>query len=210
MSRHARRPESNSPGITRRDLLKGVVGLGAGVALAGCSTEEFLPRKSRNPDLVRVENERTGTKDWLLQNTRIDPKTKYRCPWIEGYCSRASVRAGEKISFHVSTNPPSPFKLDLYRMGYYQGLGGRLVASLGPFPGKVQPDPETGERRVRQCQWEPCATIAIPHDWLSGVYVGKLTAERGELQSYVIFIVRDDRRADFIMQCSDTTWQAYN
>src|SRR6185503_5575181 len=28
--------------------------------------------------------------------------------------------------------------------------------------------------------------------------------------SYVIFIVRDDRRADFIFQCSDTTWHAYN
>jgi hypothetical protein len=30
------------------------------------------------------------------------------------------------------------------------------------------------------------------------------------LQSYVIFIVRDDRRADFIFQCSDNTWNAYN
>jgi hypothetical protein len=45
---------------------------------------------------------------------------------------------------------------------------------------------------------------------VSGVYVGKLTEEREGLQSYVIFIVRDDREADFIFQCSDTTWQAYN
>ena len=52
--------------------------------------------------------------------------------------------------------------------------------------------------------------MTIPRDWPSGVYVGKLTAERENLQSYVIFIVRDDRKADFIFQCSDTTWQAYN
>jgi hypothetical protein len=52
--------------------------------------------------------------------------------------------------------------------------------------------------------------VTIPDDWVSGVYVGKLTAERDGWQSYVIFIVRDDRRADFLFQCSDTTWQAYN
>src|SRR5581483_8509919 len=40
--------------------------------------------------------------------------------------------------------------------------------------------------------------------------LGKLTESREGLQSYVIFIVRDDRRADFIFQCSDNTWQAYN
>jgi hypothetical protein len=42
------------------------------------------------------------------------------------------------------------------------------------------------------------------------VYVGKLTARANGTQSYVIFIVRDDREADFIFQCSDATWQAYN
>ena len=51
-----------------------------------------------------------GTRDWMATNVSIDPKTKYRCPWIEGYASKTSVRAGESISLHVSTNPPSPFR----------------------------------------------------------------------------------------------------
>lgn len=135
---------------------------------------------------------------------------KYRCPWIEGYCSRTSVRPGEEITFHVSTNPPSPFRLDLFRLGYYGGTGARQVASLGTFTGKVQPDPSVGAKRVRDCRWEACHSLTIPHDWPSGVYLGKLTAEREGWQSYVIFIVRDDRPADFLFQCSDTTWQAYN
>ena len=194
--------------LSRRDLLKGVAGLTAMAALSGCT---HIPRGSgRQADLIRRENERPGTRDWLLENTRIDPATKYRCPWIEGYCSRTSVRAGEHISFHVSTNPASPFSLDIYRMGYYGGDGGRHIKRLGPFPGRIQTDPPVGPNRVRDCQWSPCATIQIPRDWVSGVYVGKLTVEREQLQSYVIFIVRDDRRADFIFQCSDTTWQAYN
>src|SRR6476620_11060639 len=144
------------------------------------------------PMIVRKENERPGTRDWLLTKTRVDPATKYRCPWVEGYCSRTSVRAGEEISFFVSTNPPSPFRIDFFRMGYYGGAGGRLVVSHGPFPGAAQPDPPVGERRLRECAWEPCLTLKVPEDWVSGVYVGKLTEEREDLQSYVIFVVRDD------------------
>jgi hypothetical protein len=52
--------------------------------------------------------------------------------------------------------------------------------------------------------------LRIPRDWLSGVYLGKLTSKLTAVQSYLIFIVRDDRQADFIFQCSDNTWQAYN
>lgn len=184
----------------------------AGAAgVLGCSTTGRGGRfEAAAPDRIRRENARPGTQDWMLAKTRIDPATRYRCPWIEGYCSRTSVRPGEKVSFHVSTNPASAFEIDLYRMGYYGGAGGRHVMRLGPFAGKVQPEPEIGPRRLRECQWEACATIEIPEDWVSGVYLGKLTAEREGLQSYVIFVVRDDRRADFIFQVSDNTWQSYN
>ena len=74
----------------------------------------------------------------------------------------------------------------------------------------VQPTPEVGPERLRECQWKKCTTLEIPKDWLSGVYVGKLSAKHHRYQSYVIFIVRDDRKTDLLFQCSDTTWQAYN
>lgn len=207
------KPEDES-GINRRDWLKGVAGLGAAAALSGCSGVGGNARGktsvSSPADVIRRENQRPGTRDWLLTKTQIDPKTKYRCPWIEGYCSRTSVRASDSLDIFVSTNPESEFTLDVYRMGFYGGNGGREVLRLGPFQGRVQPDPPIGRNRLRECQWSPSTTITIPRDWLSGVYLGKLTALRDGLQSYVIFIVRDDRPADFIFQCSDTTWQAYN
>lgn len=196
--------------LSRRAALKGAFALGATTALSGCRLEHRATDSPAARDRVRRENERPGTRDWMLQNTRIAPATKYRCPGIEGYCSRTSVRAGETLALYVSTNPPSPFTLDIYRTGFYGGTGGRHMLRLGPFAGVVQPDPPVGKHRVRECRWSPCTEITIPRDWLSGVYVGKLTAARESLQSYVIFIVRDDRRADFIFQCSDTTWQAYN
>ncbi|MBI2431520.1 MAG: hypothetical protein HYV26_01470, partial [Candidatus Hydrogenedentes bacterium] len=148
--------------------------------------------------------------DWQLTFTKVDPATQYRCPWIEGYVSHASIRAGETLDIMVSTNPPGPFKIDLYRMGYYGGAGAHQVASLGPFAGEVQPDPPIGEERLRECQWKPCHSLQIPQDWVSGVYLGKLSLINDRWQSYIIFIVRDDRGADILFQCSDNTWQAYN
>ena len=84
------------------------------------------------------------------------------------------------------------------------------MTTLGPFVGKTQPVPHAGEKRLRECRWEPAVEFAIPADWPSGVYVGKLSAERRGIQSYVIFIVRDDRPCDFLFQCADSTWSAYN
>jgi hypothetical protein len=202
-------PLDPHPRLDRRELLKGAAAAGLASAL-GPFTEFSAAPAPAVPDRIRTENDKPGTTDWLLSNTRADPKTKYRCPWIEGYCSHTNLRAGETLALMVSTNPPSPFVIDLYRLGYYQGKGGRHLLRLGPFKGRVQPDPTVGQERLRECRWEAAVKLAIPKDWPSGVYLGKLTAERDGLQSYVIFIVRDDRACDFLFQCSDATWSAYN
>src|SRR6266576_6714815 len=106
---------------TRREFLKNVAAASATGALAGCVSSP--PRSQRgSADLIRRENSKPGTRAWMLTNTRVDPKTKYRCPWVEGYCSHTSIRAGEELEIYVSTNPASEFTLDIYRMGFYAGL----------------------------------------------------------------------------------------
>src|SRR5947209_10568294 len=92
----------------RRDALKRTAA--AGLAFVAGNLAAAPAR-----DLIRAENARPGTTDWLLQKTRVDPKAKYRCPWIEGYCSHTSVKAGDKLAIMVSTDPPSPFVVDLDR-----------------------------------------------------------------------------------------------
>jgi hypothetical protein len=183
-------------------------GAAAGLVAANAAGRAWAASPSPNP--IVQENDRPGARDWMLANTRIDPKSRYRSPAIEGYCSHRSIAPGETLTIHVSTNPPSPFTIDIYRTGYYGGDGGRLVAQLGKFPGRVQPDPPIGPKRLRDCQWPAAVELKIPSDWTSGVYLGKLTALDSGLQSYVVFILRDDRPADLIFQCSDHTWQAYN
>ncbi|QEH35648.1 hypothetical protein OJF2_42030 [Aquisphaera giovannonii] len=166
------------------------------------------------PNPIVEENRKPGASDWQLTRVRADA-SGYRSTWIEGYASKQSVRAGETIDLMVSTDPPRRFAIEVFRTGYYGGRGARLMTKLGPFPGKAQPTPKPGVKDIHECRWEPAATLTIPADWTSGVYLARLTTipdreAEPYWQSYIIFLVKDDRPADILFQCSDNTWQAYN
>ncbi len=205
-------PHEKSRRIDRRSLLKTAA---AGAVFAGSETASAdSQQRAENP--ISAENQRPGTTDWQL--TRVRPNEgRFRTSLIEGYCSHQSIAAGDTLQVFVSTQPARKFRLDIYRMGYYGGAGGCYQATFGPVAGAPQPTPEIGPDpgRLRECQWKSSVDIRIPDNWVSGVYLGKLTtipesSDEPYWQSYVIFIVRDSRRADFLLQCSDNTWQAYN
>jgi len=165
-------------------------------------------------NLIGTENRKPGATDWQLTRVRAD-RDGFRSPWIEGYCSKQSVGAGETIDIMVSTQPPRRFRIEIFRMGYYGGRGARAMTALGPFDGKAQAVPTPGAKDLHECRWPPAVRFTVPRDWPSGVYLGRLTTlVEGDAepywQSYVVFIVHDDRPADVLFQCSDNTWQAYN
>ncbi len=219
----------NTPGQTRssrgsltrmRADFVTMVALGFGELLLPSSTcQRVLARQpegtiGRAANLVVTENRKPGATDWQLTRVRAD-RDGFRTSWIEGYCSKQSVKAGETIDIMVSTQPPRRFRIEMFRMGYYGGRGARAVTTLGPFQGKAQTVPKPGGKNLHECEWPPAIRFTIPGDWLSGVYLGRLTTvvegdSEPYWQSYVIFIVRDDRPADVLFQCSDNTWQAYN
>ena len=75
--------------MDRRALLKGAF---AGSLALSSIEASGAPKKK---GLIAEENQRPGTRDWLLTKTRIDPETVHRSPGVEGYCSHTSIRAGE-------------------------------------------------------------------------------------------------------------------
>lgn len=166
--------------------------------------------QEKEPNRIVTENQKIGTREWMLSKTQVDPATKYRCPWVEGYASHTSIATGQTLQFMISTATPTSVDVDVYRMGYYGGDGGCWVQSLKSIACQPQPTPEPGENRKMDCKWPVSTQCVIGDDWLSGVYLAKLTEQADGNQSYIIFIVRDERSADFVFQCSDHTWQAYN
>ena len=190
----------------RRDILKQT---GAALSAAGVTTLS-AGEDNPNPDLIKSENAKPGTDDWRLD--RVGSRT---AP-IQGYADKQSVAAGEKIGLKISTAPAVPFKVEIFRTGYYGGKGARKMKEIGPLEGKPQtiPEPSQGDKRLLECLWETSAEVEIPEDWVSGVYLARLTTLPGEgtksWQNYIIFIVKDSRPCDLLFQCSDNTWQAYN
>ena len=183
--------------------------------LGSCSNQETSNGKDDKENKIVTENSLPGTTDWLIQvkkDTCVLPDHRFcRRPQIEGYASQTSVSQGDSINLYVSTNPSAQFTIDIYRMGYYGGKGGNLKKSIGPLQGKeqlnAQPDPKTN---FLECKWDTTYQLSIPDDWVSGVYLCKLTTMPDRYQSYIVFIVKDNRKVDFVFQCSDLTWQAYN
>jgi hypothetical protein len=151
-----------------------------------------------------VENAKTGTSAWRLSN----PATNRE---IEGYASATSVNRGQQINFYVNT-ASSSYTIDVYRMGWYGGQGGRQVAGPVTLSGTSQsiptPNSTTG---LTSCNWINPYTLTTSVNWTSGYYLAKLTATNNGKQSYIIFVVRDDSsNSKYLVQSPVTTYQAYN
>jgi hypothetical protein len=161
----------------------------------------LLITASLHANPITDENARPGTSEWQHRQPSQD---------IAGYASATSVAAGDSLGFHVSTSDAS-FRLEVFRTGWYGGLGARRMTD-GVVAGGVEqpPCPPDDESGLVRCRWSESYSLAIPAGWLSGVYLAKLTGAPSGNQSYVMFVVRDQRRADFVFQSAVTTYQAYN
>ena len=165
------------------------------------------PSKRIANNSTALENQKPGTTDWQLTNPAIKRE-------IEGYASLTSVDRGDEIKFFVNTNEAN-YTIDIFRMGWYNGLGGRRMNDPIIRKGIRQIPPIEDEASgLIECDWQDPYLLQIPDrtdDWTSGIYLAKLTASKTGKQSYIIFVVRDDaRKSDLLFQSSVTTFQAYN
>jgi len=116
--------------LTRRHLLQKGLATGAALSFDSVQGDDGATTKK---DLILRENKKPGTLDWMLNKTSTRKPRGFRASEVEGFCSATSLRCGETLKFYVNTESESSVTIDLYRMGYYQGLGGRHVDSLGPY-----------------------------------------------------------------------------
>jgi hypothetical protein len=145
----------------------------------------------------------------MFGNNDLDPAT-YANAEIQGYASLTSVNQGGAINFHVRTINTNSYTLSVFRMGWYNGTGGRLM--LGPItlPGVVQPMPPAPVYQpigtgIVECNWSVSYSLTVPTDWVSGVYLVKLSLSAPAKESYIVFVVRDDaRNAPILFQSSVT------
>jgi hypothetical protein len=99
---------------------------------------------------------------------------------ISGYAAQASAAPGQSVDLHVSAPPGARYRVLVYRLGWYGGVGGRLImcvpgcgsshaAIAQPSPAK--PDPVTGLFRA---PWRVTDRVEVPAGAVSGYYEAKL------------------------------------
>ncbi|MCW1970573.1 MAG: hypothetical protein KIH69_020890, partial [Anaerolineae bacterium] len=159
---------------------------------------------------IEAENCLTGSSGWLMNLSTMNPADDLNGQ-IKGYASATSVNKGSSINFHVSVNPAQNYSIEIYRLGWYGGAGGRLVKTIPGKGGTKQTDcPADATTGMVACNWAVGHTLAVPTSWVTGVYVAMLVRADG-YRSQIVFIVRDDSRvANFIFQHPVTTNAAYN
>lgn len=190
-------------------LVSSGLAISVGAVLQTPTSSKSLPSGCRNAaeaaNPVAAENTCPGTTSW-----RPDHATGPQSA-IEAFTNQVSVNVGQHIKIYVSTTALA-YSLQVYRMGWYQGLGGRLLLTIPLLHGIKQPAPiiDPATRMVSCSNWRDPVVLPIPASWVSGIYVVKLISSE-EYMRYTLFVVRNDAsRASILFQSSVLTYQAYN
>ncbi len=155
---------------------------------------------------IVVENEKTGTTAWQISNLASNNE-------IAGYGDATSINKGQALNLKISLAQSGQYSIDVYRLGYYGGTGGRLITSVTGLNGVVQASPTitNASTKLVEWNWNTSYTLQTGSDWTTGLYLAKLTDIRTGKQTYVQFVLRDDNRpADIGFQDSVSTTEAYN
>jgi hypothetical protein len=193
------------PGRTRRlELLLACV---ASLLLLGSASS------SAAANLVQQENAQPGTAGWARP---LAPSQE-----IEGYAGADSAQPGDQVDLHVRSGPATRYRVEVYRLGWYDGIGARQVLCVpdcqsdrGPSaqPAAPAPDPRTG---VVDAGWATSDSFTVGDDWVSGYYLVEFVVTSGPAAGtarWTPLIVRPGagRDAQVLVQAPVNTWQAYN
>ncbi len=187
------------------------VALAAATALAAPHpVREHHAARTANP--IQVENALPGTRAWYGPQAPLGA--------LDAYASEVSARQGQSIHLHVATDPAAAYRVEIYRLGWYGGKGGRLIgcspSCSGSRPGvaRTNPGPDSGNGLLR-LDWPVTDTISVGRDWVSGYYYVNVVLVNGaapgtERHVPVVILAGGTRPSMILAQASVNTWQAYN
>ena len=209
-------------GVSRRGFLQSAAGGAAGLALSRWAAPESAlaapPPFNPNANPITRENRLSPSGSWT-GDFRFGTG-KYQ-PDVTGFATKTSVNAGESLPIKLNVyghGGATTVDLQIFRLGYYGGAGGRLIATLPGIPVTDQgflPVTDALGYTTAAVEWNPTVTINTT-GYETGMYLIKIVANPADFpglgnENHIPFIVRADGRArDLLVVMPTNTWQAYN
>jgi len=174
-------------------------------------------------NVIQQENLNQGAYSWGITKGADNGQ-------IQAYASTDSLAPGQSLTLYVSTTAPR-FNVEVFRVGFYNNLGARLMLTETGLRGRSQGyyptrgtlasgpvncptctlDPTTHEV---QAHWITNAfqdSITFDSSWVSGLYFIRLTETQTHTQWGIPVVLRDDTaQADAVIDIPFDTYQAYN
>ena len=130
----------------------------------------------------------------IVEENRLpgDPPTEWDIngwgdPTIQGFGHDISINRGETIFFKIKTDS-TDYRIDIYRMGYYGGMGARRIDTIEPSVKLPQHQPEglrDDATYLYDCgNWEVSASWQAPLDATSGIYFARLVRQDSDSASW--------------------------
>ncbi len=168
---------------------------------------------------IALENQFPGTTQWELDANVVQN-------FIQGYAGNVSANPGDSVPLYISTVTSIQYRLDVYRIGWYHGLGGRLMESVPSLQSQTQGywTPKTGLVACPSCtidshtglieaHWKSSYLLHIGMSWLSGVYLVKISSLNLVVpaEAYIMLVVTAPNSSSAIAASLPVdTYQAYN
>jgi len=136
---------------------------------------------------VKTENSKAGSKGWdsdVPLRFSADFSRRKEAQRIEGYFDQTSIGCGQSATLKIIGAKSAD--IALYRIGYYNGTGARLVQTI------------KSTKRITATQSTP-----------PGQYLVKLKSPR-RVSTFVPLLIRGSSKSEITFISSVLTWQAYN
>jgi hypothetical protein len=178
------------------------------VGLRAVAGPGWLVPTSGGQPTVAAENQHPGTRLWRLPGPAADVGgLAYGS--VSGYVSSPAVLAGAVERIYVDATGARRVRIQIFRIGWYHGAGGREMLASHWLPVVRQPHcAHVFETGLTECDWHPTLAIRIPSALPSGVYIAKLTTP--DAASDCLFVVESSQPQALLAQLPTATYEAYN
>lgn len=206
-------------GLRRLGALIFAIALAA-VVVAGTGDARPRPRRPRpQPAWVAVSHPKPATPAVVAENALpgtpgwLGPAATDRA--IEIYASATDALPGDTVPLHVSVANGVAYRVLVYRLGWYGGVGAREVACLpscnGGEYGALRPMTTRDDMGV---DWPTTDTLTVDPSWVSGYYLVRAMLlggpQTGRSATTYVIVEAPQPTSRMLVQVPVNTWQVYN